>query len=53
MKETLKRYGVAIFILFVVVILMMLGTYEVTQMGEKMFEGTGVDIKPRGDNLTK
>lgn len=53
MKEVLKRYGIAIFILFVVVVLMLFGTYSVTKMGEKMFEDTGVDMKPRGENLTK
>lgn len=53
MKERLKRYGVAIFLLLFVTLLMMLGTYGVTKIGEKMFEDTGVDMKPRGENLAK
>lgn len=53
MKERLKRYGVAAFLLIFVVVLMLFGTYSVTKMGEKMFEDTGIDMKPRGENLTK
>ncbi|MGE0737888.1 hypothetical protein [Sulfurimonas sp.] len=53
MKETLRRYGLAILFLFLVIFLMLLGTLGVKSFGDKMLEGTGVEMKPRGDNLAK
>lgn len=53
MKNMLKRWGMALVLLTFVVLLMLFGTYGVTKLGEKMFEGTGVEIKPEGENLLK
>lgn len=49
----LKRYALAIFFLLLVSFLMLLGTMGVRSFGEKMFEDTGVEMKPRGEQLTK
>jgi len=53
MREKLRRYGMALFFLFLVTLLMLLGTLGVKSFGDKMFEGTGVEMKPRGDNLAQ
>lgn len=53
MREKLRRYGMALFFLFLVVFLMLLGTLGVKSLGDKMFEGTGVEMKPRGENLAQ
>ncbi|MDQ1263693.1 MAG: hypothetical protein QG559_694 [Campylobacterota bacterium] len=53
MKEIIKRYGMALFLLFLVSALMVLGTMGVKKMGDKMFEDTGVEMKPRGENIVK
>ncbi len=53
MKTILKRYGMALFFLFLVSFLMLLGTMGVKILGEKMFEDTGIEMKPRGEHLTK
>lgn len=53
MMEIIKRYSVALFLLIFVSLLMLIGTMGVTMFGEKMFKDTGVDIKPRGERLTK
>ncbi len=53
MKAILKRYGMALLFLFLVVILMLLGTMGVTMLGEKMIEDTGDQMKPRGEKLIK
>ena len=51
MKSILKRYGMALFFLLFVIILMILGTFAVKSLGDKMFDGTGIDMKPRGEHL--
>lgn len=53
MKEILKRYSLAMFFLFLVVALMVLGTMGVKMFGDKMFEGTDIKMEPRGERLTK
>jgi hypothetical protein len=53
MKAIFKRYAMAIFFLLLVSALMLLGTIGVRSLGEKMLENTGVEMKPRGENLTK
>ncbi len=53
MKATLKRYGLAIVFLLAISLLMLLATLGVEKLGSKMFEGTGIDMKPRGENLVK
>ncbi len=47
----IKRYAMAIFFLFLVIILMIFGTFAVKNFGDKMLEGTGVEMKPRGEHL--
>ncbi len=51
MVSRLKRYGMALIFLLLVVILMIFGTWGVTSFGEKMFEGTGVTLHPRGEKI--
>jgi hypothetical protein len=51
MKETLKRYGIAFFILFVVIGFMLLGTLGVTKFEQDMFKNVDVEMKPRGKKL--
>ncbi len=53
MKAILKRYALAIFFLLAISLLMLLGTLGVEKLSNKMFEGTGIDMKPRGENLTR
>ncbi len=53
MKNILKRYGMALIFLVLVVLLMLLGTMGVTMLGEKMIEDTGDMMKPRGEKLIK
>lgn len=53
MKAVLKRYGMALFLLLAVSFLMLLGTMGVSMLGKKMFEDSGIEMKPRGENLTK
>lgn len=53
MKAVLKRYAMALFFLLLVSFLMLLGTMGVKMLGDKMFEDTGVEMKPRGEHLTK
>ncbi|MDD3442044.1 hypothetical protein [Sulfurimonas denitrificans] len=53
MKATFKRYALALFFLLAISLLMLLGTLGVEKLSSKMFEGTGVDIKPRGESLVK
>ena len=51
MKEVLKRYGVALVILAIVIFMMLLGTLGVTMFEKKMFQGVDVEIKPKGEHL--
>lgn len=53
MKAILKRYAMALFFLLFVSSLMLLGTMGVKMLGDKMFEDTGIEMKPRGEHLTK
>lgn len=53
MKATLKRYGLAIIFLLAISLLMLLATLGVEKLGNKMFEGTGVEMQPRGENLLR
>ncbi|MCK9454965.1 MAG: hypothetical protein WCY51_01080 [Sulfurimonas sp.] len=53
MKERFKRYGLALFFLLFVSGLMVLGTMGVRLLGDKMIEGTGIEMKPRGEHLTR
>lgn len=53
MKEIFKRYSLAIFFLLFVSFLMIIGTMGVKMFGDKMFKDTGVEMKPRGERLTK
>ena len=51
---TIKRYGMALFFLFLVIILMLLATLGVTSFADKMSEDMdGVHIVPRGEKLNK
>ncbi len=51
MIAILKRYGMALVFLFVVILLMILGTYAVKSFGDKMIEDTDMTMKPRGEKI--
>jgi hypothetical protein len=51
MLQILKRYSLAFLFLFIVVLLMILGTLGVKTFGDKMLEDTGVEMKPRGEKV--
>ena len=54
MLAVLKRYAVAFSFLFLVIILMLIGTIGVTMLGDKMIADTGGEtMKPRGEKLIK
>jgi len=53
MIAVLKRYSMALLFLFLVIFLMILGTWGVTLFGEKMFEESGVELHPRGERLNQ
>jgi len=53
MIAVLKRYGMALIFLFVVVFLMILGTMGVMSFGDSMVKDIGVEMKPRGENIVK
>jgi Na+-transporting methylmalonyl-CoA/oxaloacetate decarboxylase gamma subunit len=52
MIAALKRYGMAIVFLLLVIILMLLGTLGVKDFGDKMFEDANISIKPKGERIT-
>ncbi len=50
----LKRYTKAFIFLFLVILLMLLGTLGVTSFADKMSEDMdGIHLKPRGEKLNK
>ena len=51
MLSSLKRYGVALLFLLLVILLMLAGTLGVTSFGEKMFEDANITIKPEGERI--
>lgn len=56
MLTVLKRYFMAFIFLFIVVVLMLLGTMGVMSFGDKMLRDSGVEMqtmKPRGEDLNK
>ena len=53
MLAILKRYSMAFIFLFIVVALMLAGTMGVMSFGNSMVKEMGVDMKPRGEDLTK
>jgi len=53
MMAVLKRYGMAIIFLFIVVFLMILGTMGVMSFGDSMVHDIGIEMKPRGENIAE
>jgi len=53
MITALKRYSMALVFLFVVVVLMLLGTMAVMSFGDKMVQEMGIEMKPRGEDMTE
>ena len=53
MLVILKRYSMAFVFLALVVVLMLLGTLGVMSFGNKMVNDIGLEMKPRGEDLTK
>lgn len=52
MLTRLKRYALALFFLFVVAILMLLGTFGVKKFEDKMFRDANITIKPQGERIS-
>ena len=53
MLAVLKRYSMAFIFLLIVVVLMLLGTMAVMSFGNKMVQEMGIEMKPRGEDMTK
>ena len=53
MLAVLKRYSIALVFLLLVVVLMLLGTMAVMSFGDKMVQEMGIEMKPRGEDITK
>ena len=53
MIAVLKRYSMAFIFLLIVVVLMLLGTMAVMSFGDKMVQEMGIEMKPRGEDMTK
>jgi len=51
MIVVLKRYGMALFFLLLVVLLMIGGTMGVKSFGDAMFEESGIVMTPRGERI--
>jgi len=51
MVAVFKRYGMALFFLLLVVVLMLLGTMAVTSLGKKMLSESNVSMSPRGEKV--
>ncbi|MCK9472171.1 hypothetical protein [Sulfurimonas sp.] len=53
MIAVLKRYALALLFLLLISILMLLGTIGVKSFGKNMIKDTGIEMKPRGEQLIK
>ena len=53
MIAILKRYSMALIFLLVVVALMLLGTFGVMSFANGMVKEMGIEMKPRGEDMTK
>ena len=53
MLAILKRYSMALIFLFLVVALMLAGTMGVMSFGNNMVKDMGIEMKPRGEDVTK
>lgn len=53
MIDILKRYSMAFIFLFVVILLMLVGTLGVMSFGNKMVNDIGLEMNPRGEELNK
>jgi len=53
MLAILKRYSLALVFLLVVVVLMLIGTMGVMSFGNSMVKDMGIEMKPRGEDMTK
>lgn len=53
MIAVLKRYAMALVFLLIVVLLMLLGTMGVMSFGNSMVKDIGIEMKPRGEDMTK
>jgi hypothetical protein len=51
MQNRLKRYAMALLFLFLVIVLMLLGTLGVKDFGDKMFQDANITIQPEGEKL--
>ncbi|WP_193150150.1 hypothetical protein [Sulfurimonas sediminis] len=51
MISRLKRYGMAIIFLILVIVLMLLGTLGVKDFGDQMFKDANITITPKGERI--
>jgi len=51
MIAALKRYGMALIFLLLVIILMLLGTLGVKDFGDHLFQDANITIKPKGERI--
>jgi len=51
MIKLLKRYAMALFFLFLVVLLMLLATMGVTKFGDEILQKTGTKVVPVGKRI--
>ncbi len=50
-KRRAKRFGMALFFLFIVIMLMLLGTLGVKDFGEQMFKDANITMQPQGERI--
>ena len=51
MLNNLKRYGMALVFLLLVIVLMLLGTLGVKDFGDQMFKDANITIQPQGEHI--
>ena len=51
MIKVLKRYGMALVFLLLVIILMLIGTLGVKDFGDHLFKDANITIKPEGERI--
>ncbi len=53
MLNILKRYTKALIFLSVIILLMLIATYGVKVLGDRMSDEMGIKITPRGEKINK
>lgn len=53
MLAIIKRYSMALVFLLLIVVLMLIATMGVMSFGDSMVKEMGIEMKPRGEDITK